>query len=178
MTNNIGMRFENWAASNENYQKMLAKKPVEQFNFVEKTDFSKTAPENKAKVYTEAVQNIASSRISNYDANKNQKMEFDEYVTEQSNVYKKTFNEEIDLSIPGMMKMLRGIFNNSDLNRDGSIDNKEMSAVFAYMDKADNKEGLIDGKIAYESAIGTNWGHPDMPEVLQMLKDFLFPPKN
>lgn len=178
MTNNIGMRFENWAANSENYQKMLAKKPVEQFNFIEHTDFSKTAPENKAKVYTEAVQNIAASRISNYDANKNQKMEFDEYVTEQSNIYKKTFNESLNLNIPGMKEALLGIFNNCDLNKDGAIDNQEMSAVFTYMDKADNSEGLIDGKISYDSAIGTNWAHPDMPGVLQMLKDFLFPPKN
>lgn len=178
MTNNIGMRFENWAASSENYQKMLAKQPVEQFNFIENTNFSKTAPENKAQVYTAAVQNIAASRISNYDANKNNKMEFDEYVSEQAAIYEKTFNEPLNLSIQGMKEMLRGIFNNCDLNHDGSIDNKEMSAVFAYMDKADNKEGLIDGKIAYDSAVGTNWGHRDMPGVLQMLKDFLFPPKN
>lgn len=178
MTNNIGMRFENWAASNDNYQKMLAKKPVEHFNFIENTDFSKTAPENKAKVYTEAVQNIASSRISNYDANKNNKMEFDEYVREQSNIYKKTFNEPLNLNTPGMKEMLQGIFKNCDVNNDGSIDNKEMSAVFAYMDKADNSEGKIDGKIAYDAAIGTNWGHPDMSGVLKMLQDFLFPPKN
>lgn len=29
MINNVGMRFENWAANSDNYQKMLAKKPVE-----------------------------------------------------------------------------------------------------------------------------------------------------
>lgn len=105
-------------------------------------------------------------------------MEFDEYVKEQSNIYKKTFNEPLDLNILGMKEMLQGIFKNCDLNGDGSIDNKEMSAVFAYMDKADNSEGKIDGKIAYDSAIGTNWEHPDMPGVLKMLQNFLFPSEN
>lgn len=172
MSLNIGNSFENWIANNSNYNKMLQNKHVDDFSFVNK-DISKLKTSEKADYYQKEVLNLAQSRISNYDTNNNKKMEFIEYVQEQVNIYKKTFNEEIDLNIKGMKELLENTFKACDTNKDGSIDNKEMSAVFAYMDASSN-EGKLDGKISYKSAMTTNWLHPDMPEVLKNLKSFIF----
>ncbi len=172
MTLNIGMQFENWVANNGNYTKLLNNQSVPDFSFM-KQDMKALPADKKSEAYQNAVLNIAQSRISNYDTNKNKKMEFDEYVKEQTNVYEKTFNEKLDLSISGMKEMLKKNFDNCDLNKDGSIDNQEMSAVFAYMDGSGD-DGRLDGKISYSAAMGTNWSHPDMPDVLKTLKNFIF----
>ena len=172
MTLNIGQRFENWVANNSNYNKLLSNQPVENFDFVNQ-DISKLPASQKPVIYRKSVLNIAESRISNYDKNNNKKMEFDEYVTEQQNVYQKTFNEQLDLNIAGMKELLKNTFDSCDLNKDGSIDNKEMSAVFAYMDSANN-DGKLDGKISYKAAMTTNWTHPDMSKVLTTIKTFIF----
>ena len=168
----IGMQFENWVANNGNYTKLLNNQSVPDFNFMQ-TDIKTLSAEEKPAAYQKAVLNIAESRISNYDTNKNNKMEFDEYVKEQTTVYEKTFNEKLDLSIQGMNEMLKKNFDNCDLNKDGSIDNQEMAAVFAYMDGSGD-DGRLDGKITYQAAMGTNWAHPDMSNVLNTIKSFLF----
>lgn len=172
MTINIGMRFENWVANSGNYQKLLNNQQVPDFTFIQ-DDMTKFSPDKKPAAYQKAVLNIAESRIANYDTNNNKKMEFDEYVTEQKKIYEKTFNEKLDLSIQGMKEMLKQIFDNCDTNHDGSIDNKEMAAVLAYMD-GNSSGGTLDGTISYKSAMGSNWQHPDMPAVLLNLKNFIF----
>lgn len=172
MSANVGMRFENWVCDNNNYKKLLNNQQVPSFSFMDE-DISKLPPENKPVAYQKAVLNIAESRIANYDANNNKKMEFDEYVTEQQKIYEKTFKEKMDLNIAGMKEMLKQIFDNCDTNRDGSIDNQEMAAVFAYMDGSGD-DGKLDGKITYKSAMSSNWQHPEMPQVLLNLKKFIF----
>ena len=79
MTLNIGMQFENWVANNGNYTKLLNNQSVPDFDFM-KQDMKTLPADKKSAVYQKAVLNISQSRISNYDANKNSKMEFDEYV--------------------------------------------------------------------------------------------------
>lgn len=153
MSLNIGQKFENWCANPSNYNNTLNNHYVSDFDFLNQ-DMASVPPEKKPQVYKKAVLNIAESRISNYDANKNGKMEFDEYVKEQVTVYEKTFKEKLDLSIAGMKETLKQIFDNCDTNKDGSIDNHEMAAVFAYMDGNSNSEGKLDGK----SVIVAQWG--------------------
>ena len=172
MSLNIGARFENWFTNKDNYNNLLNNGPQCNFSFVNRP-MSTVANEDRADFYQKSVLNIAESRIDNYDTNKNKKMEFSEYVTEQANIYQKLFNEKLDLSIKGMKEMLKQTFDNCDTNKDGSIDNEEMSSVFAYMD-GNSSNGKLDGNISYRSAMGSNWTHPDMPEVLLNLKNFIF----
>lgn len=172
MTVNFGANFENWFASKDNYNKALNGQSVPDFNFMQ-VDIKTLPADKKGEAYKIDVLNIANSRIDNYDANNNGKMELSEYINEQKAIYEKMFNEQVDMSIPGMQDTFAQTFNNCDTNRDGSIDEKEMAAVFAYMDAAGN-DGTMDGKISYESAFGTNWGHKDMPDVLKTYQKFIF----
>ena len=172
MTVNFGSNFENWFASKENYNKALNGQNVPDFNFM-KVDIKSLPADKKGEAYKIDVLNVAKSRIGNYDNNNNGKMELSEYVEEQKAVYQKMFNELVDMSIPGMQDTFKSSFSNCDTNKDGSIDNKEMAAVFAYMDAAGN-DGTMDGKISYNTAIGTYWGNKDITDVLSTYKKFIF----
>ena len=172
MTVNFGSSFENWFASKENYDKTLNGQSVPDFNFM-KVDIKTLPAEKKGEAYKIDVLNIAQSRIANYDSNNNGKMELSEYVEEQKAVYQKMFNEQVDMNISGMQDVFNNSFANCDTNKDGSIDDKEMAAVFAYMDASGN-DGTMDGKISYNAALGTDWGNKDITDVLSTYKKFIF----
>ena len=83
------------------------------------------------------------------------------------------FNEQVDMSIPGTHGTFNCSFSNCDTNKDGSIDNKEMAAIFAYMDAAGN-DSTMDGKISYNAALGTDWNNKDITDVLSTYKKNIF----
>lgn len=167
MLQSIGTNFENWICNNYN------NKDVAKFRFTQEP-MSSIPVEQKPDYYKKSVSNIAQSRIDNYDENKNGKMEFGEYVKEQIQIYEKIFKEKLDLSIKGMKEILKANFENCDTNGDGSIDNQEMAAVFAYMNAASNSEGKLDGEIGYNAAMGTDWSNSEIKNVLINLKNFIF----
>ncbi len=173
-------KFDGWSNSKDNYENYIyAKKEIDDFTLVEGYSSLGATPEERGKAYTGKIEEFSQEYISQYDEDKNGKLDLDEFTDIQAAAYKEMYGEEMNFNLA--KDLIKERFDELNMNKadqganeDGYVDAKEFATFFGMVD---NMDGLIDGKMTYDNYYMANMvsDRESVKDQLNSFYNFFYP---